>query len=304
MNKQITGTFLATVAASAAPFGVSDAIADDMSQAGIDTRIHFAFEGGALSTKYQQDKLGATDKLGDTDADLYGSISVGRMYDTDLDWRLSGAVHLGSDNSYDLTLPIPGSGTVSFGENAGFNFQTLDFDLGKHVQVNNTNIRFFAGVRGLHVRETAGGSFTLMPADPTMDKAGTLDKLGTTDYWGVGPPIGAEVYHEVGRNWGFVGSLSGSAMYGRRDMDQTFSVDLFDPTPLPGTTTDVTLSANQRSSEVVTNVEAKAGIKWEFAPGKSITGGYRLDSWNNLLTMGDDESQLFQGVFVNVGLKY
>lgn len=303
MKKNIPGKVLATVAASATPIAAADAVAENgYSQSAIDYRINVAFEGGVLFTDYQQDKVGLSDKLGETNGDMYGAVSVRRMYDTDLDWRLAAAFHLGASDDFDFFTNVPGSGSISFNSGQDYNFQTLDFDLGKHIRLRETDVRLFAGLRGLHVHEGFDAGFNLVPADPLADKAGTVDKMGSTNFWGVGPRIGAEAHHNVRGNWGVTGALSASAMWGRRHQEASFEAHFFDPLPAP-TNTDIVFNQSQSSYEVVTNLEAKAGVTWEFKPGKMITGGYRVDAWDNLLTQGETTSQTFHGPFLRLDVK-
>jgi hypothetical protein len=306
MQKQIPGKLLATVAASAAsvaPFAATNAIAaDPYDQAAIDTRLNFAFEGAALWSDSEDDKVGSLDKLGN-DGNFRAYAEVSRKYDTDLDWRLGGAVFIGNGSDTNFMLSQT-EGDVYFSSGSGFNFQTLDFDLGKHVNVGKTDVRMFGGVRLLHSRERFDFDVELDPIDALADKSGTIDKVGTSDFWGIGPRIGAEAYHDMGSNWGLTGSLSGSAMWGRRHSNLDLEVHTYDPDDVGDEATDVSMDFTDNSYEVVTNVEATAGVMWQFMPGKSVTAGYRIESWQNLRGIfSDNEGDVFHGPFLRVDVK-
>ena len=307
MRTQLTGRFLATLAASATSVSAVDAVAADyveVDAAAINSRITLAFEGGVLKSDFDSDKLGSTDKLGDPDADIYGAISLTRQISADTDWRLSGAYHAGSDREISENFISPG-GTIGFSTGDDFDFQTIDFDIGKRLQVANAEVRLFGGVRGLHVKEGFDFGLSATPANP-LDKSGSLDKVGSSDFYGIGPRIGAEGYYALGQSWGLSGSVAGAAIWGRRNTELDFNLVSNDPND-PGQSASV----DQDDDEVITNIELKAGVTWMPWENTAFTAGYRLDHWDGLLsgfsglTGGDEDGgdQTFHGPFLKLEVR-
>jgi hypothetical protein len=311
MRTQLTGRFLATVAASATSVGAVDAVAADYVEADpavIDSRITLAFEGGVMQSDFEDDKLGSTDKLGDHDADIYGAISLTKQISADIDWRLSGAYHVGSERSWDLGVDL-GEGALDIHLGDDFDFQTIDFDIGKRWQVSNADIRLFGGVRGLHVSENFDFGLGVTPDDP-LDKTGSTDKVGSSDFYGIGPRIGIEGYYAIGPTWGLSGGLAGAAIWGRRSTDLDASAFFDDPDD-GNPATDVSASFDQDEDEVITNIELKAGVTFMPWDNAAFTVGYRIDHWDQLLSGfsgigGDDDGdqdQTFHGPFLKLEVK-
>ncbi|MER8461959.1 Lpg1974 family pore-forming outer membrane protein [Mesorhizobium sp. M1396] len=307
MRNHVSGKLLATVAASAASvtsIGVVAAHAADAQvtdPAVVDSRIKIAFEGAVYQSNV--DKVGDTsDKLGSGSdfGDLYGSVALTKQISPDVDWRIAGAFHAGQDNDFNLDATVPG-GVVGLSFGNSYNFQTLDFDVGKHVQVQSADIRFFGGVRLLHSKEELNFNVSATPDDPT-DKGGNVDKLGSSEFYGIGPRLGAEVYYPLSETWGLTGAVSGSAMWGRRTDKISFHVhedDPSDPTPDP----DVDVSESEHSSEVVTNVDLSGGVTFKPWENTTFTAGYRVEQWHNLLLLSDKSTQTFHGPFLRLEVK-
>lgn len=301
MKKNVSKILMATAASSAAPFAVSQANAQDLDigQQAIDYRINLAFEGGALlfNDNEDDDKLGGSDKLG-TDHNAYGAISYTKMIDDGLDWRLSGAAHFVNNSDSELYFN-EGTNSATFGSNSHFNYQTLDFDLGKRVKAGEVDLRLFAGLRAVHSRESL--EYGIDTLDTSDGKVGQLDKLGSSRFIGVGPRIGVEAHYDMGQNWGLVGGASAAAMWGQRRESLDFSVFENDPGDIPPIST-TSFSQTNTSTEVVTNFSINGGLAWEFQPGKTVTGGYRLEQWRNLRSFSDD-SFTAHGPFIKLDVK-
>ncbi|MEP6567243.1 MAG: Lpg1974 family pore-forming outer membrane protein [Mesorhizobium sp.] len=303
MRAQVSGKFLATVAASAASvtsIGVVDAKAADAQATDpsvIDSRINIAFEGAV----YMSDVHNGDDKLGDSNGDLYGSIALTRQISPDIDWRLAGAYHAGNDRNWDVNVTQP-EGTFNLSVGDSFNFQTLDFDVGKHVKVQAADIRFFGGLRLLHVKEKFGVSEGIFPTDPT-DKSGTVDKVGTSEFYGIGPRIGAEAYYPLGETWGLTGAVSGSAMWGRQTTKLALDALTNDPSSPDPQPEANHFGISQHSNEVVTNVDLAAGVTWAPWTNTSFTAGYKVEQWHNLLQNADKNTQTFHGPFLRLDVK-
>ncbi|UVK52969.1 hypothetical protein DBIPINDM_006414 [Mesorhizobium sp. AR02] len=298
---------MATVAASAASVtsaGVVAAHAEDAKvtdQSVIDSRVKIAFEGAFFQNNiHNGDKLGGSDKLGNSNGDFSGSIALTKQISPDMDWRLAGAFHVGKNRSFDISGATTGfgnPGTLTLGYGDDYVFQTFDFDVGKHVKVQAADIRFFGGLRLVHSDET-GDVFESFTPDNPADKGVSADKIGSSEYWGVGPRVGAEAYYPLGETWGLTGAVSGSVMWGRRNDRVGVNVT--------GTNPDGHLSAtvaSQSYSQTVTNVDASAGLSWTPLAGTTFTAGYKIEQWHNLLINADHTNQTFHGPFLRLEVK-
>ncbi|MBZ9734851.1 hypothetical protein LB534_17845 [Mesorhizobium sp. CA18] len=307
MHSQGKGKFLATVAASAASvtaIGVGTAQATEAQpsdQTVIDSRVKLAFEGAYFWNNVHNDDKLSSDKLGNSNGDISGSVALTKQISPDLDWRLAGAFHLGKDRSVLLgegpvTSPSNGMVSVNFGD--GYSFQAFDFDIGKHVKVQQADIRFFGGLRLVHSDETLGDfSEKFTPTNPA-DKGIAADKIGTAEYWGIGPHVGAEAYYPVGENWGLTGSASGAVMWGRRTERLGFNISSTNPDEHFSETV-----ASQGSNETVSNLDASLGLSWTPITNTTFTAGYKVEAWHNLLVNADHKNQVFQGPFLRLEVK-
>ncbi|WP_421917615.1 Lpg1974 family pore-forming outer membrane protein [Mesorhizobium sp.] len=293
---------MAASAASVTSVGVVAARAEDAKvtdQSVIDSRVKIAFEGAFFPNNvHSADKLGNSDKLGmgDSKNQFSGSIALTKQISNDLDWRLAGAFHVGKDWSVGASETVPG-GTLAASLSDGFSFQTVDFDIGKHVKVQTADIRFFGGLRLLHADQKGFDySFSATPTDPA-DKGGTYDKIGTSEYWGVGPRVGAEAYYPLGETWGLTGGVSGSVMWGRRT--DRLGATL---TNNEGGRQSATFFS-ESSNETVANVDASAGLSWTPLKGATFTAGYKIEQWHNLLENSDHRNQTFDGPFLRLEVK-
>ena len=305
MRARAPGKLLATVAASAASVtsaGVVAAHAEDTKVTDpsvIDSRVKIAFEGAFFpNTVHSSNKLGNSDKLGDSKDNFSGSIALTKQISSDMDWRLAGAFHLGKNRSWDVGGQITGNdpGFLTIGYGDDYSFQAFDFDVGKHVKVQSADIRFFGGLRLVHSDERGVLSESFAPDDPA-DKGGTFDKIGSSEYWGIGPRVGAEAYYPLGESWGLTGAVSGSVMWGRRENGAGFRYDF--TTGEHGSVTLGSESANQ----TVTNVDASAGLSWTPLQGATFTAGYKIEQWHNLLINADSSTQTFHGPFLRLEVK-
>ncbi len=265
----------------------------------IDSRIKLAFEGSFFNNEiHDGDKLGfAPDVLGHSKGGFNGSIALTKQISPDMDWRLAGAFHLGRDWSESESETVPG-GVLKASLSHGFDFQTVDFDLGKHVKVQTADIRFFGGLRLLHADQTGFDfSFSATPSNPA-DKGGSADKIGSSEFWGIGPRAGVEAYYPIGDTWGLTGAVSGSVMWGRRT-DRFALIE-------KGTNPDfqeTLFEAKQHSSETVSNVEASAGLSWTPVANATFTAGYKFEQWHNLIVNADQKDQKFDGPFLRLEVK-
>lgn len=306
MRAQVPGKLLATVAASAASattIGMATAHATEAQpsdQAVIDARIKMSFEGAYFWNNVHKDDKLSSDKLGNSNGDISGSVALTKQISPELDWRLSGTFHVGKHRSVLLGEgPVTDpDGTISARYGDGYAFQAFDFDVGKHVKAQQADIRFFGGLRLVHADEKVFDFSETFTPDNPADKGISADKIGSSEYWGIGPRVGAEAYYPVGENWGLTGSVSGSVMWGRRTNRVGGSVTQTNP--------DMHASATlfrESSSETVTNLDASAGLSWTPIPNTTFTAGYKIEAWHNLLVNADHENQVFQGPFLRLEVK-
>ncbi|MDG4896839.1 Lpg1974 family pore-forming outer membrane protein [Mesorhizobium sp. WSM4976] len=309
MRTQVPGKLLATAAASAASvttIGMATAHATETQppdQAVIDSRIKLSFEGAYFWNNVHKDDKLNSDKLGNSNGDISGSVALTRQISPGLDWRLSGAFHVGKDRSTLLGEgPITGPGNtpgtlgISYGDS--YTFQTFDFDVGKHVKVQQADIRFFGGLRLVHSDETVFDVSEKFTPNNPADKGISADKVGTAEYWGIGPRVGAEAYYPVGENWGLTGSASGAIMWGRRTERVGFNISSTNPVDHFSETL-----ASQGSNETVSNLDASLGLSWTPVTNTTFTAGYKVEAWHNLLVNADHKNQVFQGPFLRLEVK-
>ena len=307
MRTQVPGKLLATVAASAASvttIGMATAHATEAQptdQAVIDSRIKLSFEGAYFWNNVHNDDKLSSDKLGNSNGDISGSVALTKQISPGLDWRLSGTFHVGKNRSVLLgegTVTNPSDGVVSVNFGDDYAFQAFDFDVGKHVKVQQADIRFFGGLRLVHSEETVGKLSETFTPDNPADKGISADKVGTSEYWGIGPRVGAEAYYPVGENWGLTGAVSGSVMWGRRTNRLGFNVSQTNP--------DQHFSAtvfSEGANQTVSNLDASAGLSWTPMPNTTLTAGYKIEAWHNLLLNADHKNQVFQGPFLRLEVK-
>ena len=302
MRAQVSGKLLATVAASAATVTSAGIVAahaadaqDTTDQTVIDSRIKIAFEGAGFWNNVGDDKL-SSDKLGSTDGAFFGSIALTKQISPDMDWSVAGAFQ-GKDRSFNVSEPVSG-GTLDISSGDSFDFQTFDFDVGKHVKVQTADIRFFGGLRLVHSeQEIKPFSLSFTPTDPTAG-GGSFEILRTNEFWGIGPRVGAEAYYPLNETWGLTGAVSGAVMWGRRSdrlAENSTNTN-------PASRTSVTLES-QSSNETVTNVDASAGLSWTPLQNTTFTAGYKVEVWHNLLTYAEHTNQVFHGPFLRLEVK-
>jgi hypothetical protein len=311
MTNRISGKFLATVAVSAGSVGMGAhgaAAADFRTAPQSWSSMTVSIEGGILQNRNQDDE---NDKLGGNNGDnAYGAISLTKNYAPDLDWRFGGSAHFGESNHQSFTIDVPGT-LLNYSTSSKFDFQTIDFDLGKHLRANTgTDIRLFAGVRALRASERIGFNWEFNDPDEidAGDKiASSGDKVGTSTFYGIGPRVGVDVTHPLGATWGLMGSVSGAAIYGRRKEDISLSgttTALADPLPGPDVVTPFSESSHSTSWGVVGNLNVKAGVQWMPWQNTVLTAGYQFDYWYKLRSFASDNDETFHGPFLKLDVKY
>ena len=308
MRTHVSSKLVATVAASAASVTYVGVVAAHAAHAqvidpsrGRFPALRSPLKGRSISPMSTSSAAPATSWATATTLAIFmGSVALTKQISSDVDWRLAGAFHAGQDNDFSLSVPETSpDGTLALSFGNSYNFQTLDFDVGKHVQAQSADIRFFGGLRLLHSKEELNFHEGFTPTDPATDKTANADKLGSSEFYGVGPRIGAEVYYPLGETWGLTGAVSGSAMWGRRTNKISLTAFEHDPSSPPDT--NVNVSESQHSSEVVT--PPFRGVTFKPWENTTFTAGYRVEQWHNLLLLSDKSTQTFNGPFLRLEVK-
>ena len=269
--------------------------------------LELAIEGGLTFSDYSDVAGGKVGNLFDNDIGGYGAISIGRAFDagSPYDWRLTGTITQFADNSYsDFYSSGPYSSSAEFG--TGFGFQTIDFDIGRNAYVrDNVHTRIFAGVRGMHLNSTSDFGASKVGNDgppgftPTSRQG---SKVGEVDFIGAGPRIGGEF--RAGDQWGIVGGLSGSAIYGRRtftfrsEFQENYGADSYGP---------YSYSASNSEYDWITELTASIGVSYKPNDGMEIVGGYRAQKlWNVVGDYGPSnmDDPTIHGPFLQLKTKF
>ncbi|WP_421852924.1 Lpg1974 family pore-forming outer membrane protein [Oricola sp.] len=238
--------------------------------------LELAIEGGLTFSDYSDIAGGKVGNLFDTDIGGYGAISIGRAFDagSPYDWRLTGTITQFQDNIYsDFYDEGPYSSNGELG--TGFGFQTIDFDIGRNAYVrDNVHTRIFGGIRGMHLRTKNEFDFSKVGGPPP--ESYQFGKVGETEFLGAGPRIGGEF--RAGDQWGIVGGLSGSAIYGRRtftissDYQGSYNGDSYGPYSYGGSNSEY---------DWITELTASIGVSYKPNDSTEIVGGYRAQKlWN------------------------
>ena len=227
-------------------------------------------------------KLGVAPK---NDVGAYGAISIGRKIEgTDYDWRIGVSTTQFLDNS---TSAIAEYGAVgSFDSRAGF--QSVDFDLGRHVSTGMLEARLFAGVRALYEKDsTSTGLSKLGLVGESVDLSHS--------FMGVGPRIGADVRY--GGTFALVGSVSAAEIFGQHKSEASFNVNYF------GLNLFNLPLVDETATDWVTDVNASLGASWRPTVKTEISAGYRVERLGNIHGSQGD-SLTSQGPFVKLDVKF
>ncbi|MDN2578994.1 Lpg1974 family pore-forming outer membrane protein [Aquibium sp. ELW1220] len=253
-------------------------------------------EGGLTLSDYSKaiGKVGGPLDFGN-DMGGYGAIAVGRAFDASspYDWRITGTVtqFLDNEESYGDNF-IGGIGTVS--QSTSFGMQSVDFDIGRRVQRNNFEARFFAGVRGMHLKLDQGSDFSASNGNYGV----AVGKVGTTEFLGAGPRVGVEA--RLGGTWGVVGAVSGSAMYGQRKNGASIDYQIFDDLYQY----NVEYGESQNENDWLAEITGSAGVSFKPNDGTEVIVGYRGQQLWNVTGSGEGDDILIHGPFVGLKLKF
>ena len=152
-----------------------------------------------------------------------------------------------------------------------FDYETMDFEVGYRPALpDSMNVRLFAGVRGLHYKDSISASAV---ASGGSGGSGGPDKIGygvdySEEFFGVGPRLGVEVSAPIGDSmFGVSGMVAGAALFGTARQDVSVWSGGGLPISLPGA----------EESRVVYNLEAALGLDMHLDPATTVTLGYRTE---------------------------
>jgi hypothetical protein len=216
----------------------------------------------------------------------YGSFSVARNINAIDDWRFSaGFLQFGtsthSANASQLFTGVFFSPTNSAAvtESDRFGLYTADFDFGRTYSEGLVSVRGFAGLRSVYISDRFDWNVNTNGTDKTGFLTSTnfvTDTLnqGRSSFFGVGPRLGVDFF--AGSTWGFVGNLSGAAMFGPRETNWSSSQTVVANGVLSGLNYS---SFSDHTLGWVGNVSGSVGVAWQFSANGQLVVGYKLDQW-------------------------
>lgn len=239
----------------------------------------------------------------DEDFGYYAAIMWGGQISPRWDLRLGVSLNRFDDNDDDISLSDSFDGKASFDETEGsvrldqelgsdLDFYTADVELGYKALENQAfNLRFFAGLRGLAVEESAEkmGYFELRD-DPDLIFSFDFDREIESDFLGLGPRVGTNFEARIGDTaLGISGMLAGAAIFGSRDTKSSGAVEVcYDD---GGGLDCLSGSGTSRDSEgdIVYNLEGNIGVDMHVTDSSKFTVGYRAQQWWDIRAGDDDE---------------
>lgn len=192
-----------------------------------------------------------------------------------------------------------------------FSYNVVDFEAGYSLQLGETDVRLFGGLRFAEVKQSHQSTFAGTGAGGTAYVAVLKRDMRN---WGIGPRLGVEASMPVGGGFRLAGSVSGSALFGDRDTTDS-GLGLSFGFPIP---TTARLSPDRN---VFGNVEGDLGIGYAVEMGNArsmmITLGYRAEAWlgvsntrNSAISHFDNTygsrgaDQFFHGPFLRGALNF
>lgn len=295
---------LGSVSAVAVSAAYAPALAQDLT---IPDGYSLSVEGGFLMgpNTVAEDKLGSFPSGGVVDIqDNVGyraAISLGKRIDPLWDLRVGASLNHQLESISTFSFFSAGSGSGSGSSFSGemrndFDFENLDFEVGyTPVLDENFQVRLFAGIRGLHYKDTFG--FT-----ETEDKVGSLYQFNAdfqSEFIGAGPRIGASASTRFGdSNFGMSGMVSGAVIHGLERRSAQASVSAFSG---GSGGTFVVLSESDEEWKTVLDVAASLGLDYYVAEQTKLTLGYRAEQLFNVgggVSGGDSSDRLVHGPFM------
>lgn len=257
----------------------------------------FSVEGGFLMSDntLAEDKLGSIGSAGVVDIQdnrgYRAAISLGKRIDPFWDLRIRGSINHQRESVSSFTTTSGGSGF--FGTyRTDFDFENLDFEVGYMPALDgNFNVRLFAGVRGLHFRDSQAFSLT-------EDKLGGLmvDLDVDSEFIGAGPRLGASASTRLGdSNFGISGMVAGAMIHGVQRTTASETVSSGGSLIVDGTLTD-------EEWKTILDIEGSLGLDYFFAEQTKLTLGYRAEQLFNVSGPfspdGESANRLVHGPFL------
>mgnify|MGYP001151585567 CR=1 FL=1 len=224
------------------------------------------------------------DKFGDIDDanGFYAAATLRRMFNPSWDWQITGT------GTWFSTLDAKGEFSEAHSD---LDFQTVDLDLGYHVN-GNPLTRLLFGARLLHSNDSLDYIYG--------DGGFNFDYSYEAEGWAIGPRVGLQSETMLGGSqFGFVAEGSGSVLFG------SFDVDRHDWD---------SGGSSSSQSRTVYNLEGLAGLSWHPSTNVAFTIGYRAQQWWNLregaginadgYRLEADEDVLVHGPFLRAAVNF
>jgi Legionella pneumophila major outer membrane protein precursor len=168
--------------------------------------------------------------------------------------------------------------------NEKFNYQTVDLDLGQHIDIGcRSHFRFITGLRfaSLETKLNTKYSENMMHIPEVPDPARSWDVNQYSRFRGIGPRFGSDFEYILGSGFGIVGQATGALLVG--DFKNTFSeLDV-----IPDGDNDNTVVFHPSRTRVVPNLNAKLGLNYNYQFYNSthtkltVEAGYQVDHFFN-----------------------
>lgn len=237
------------------PVAVDGAFANDA--------MSFSIEGGATSSDFTREKLGAPSDVVDDDFGLYGSVEVLRSISPVWDWSVSATGLAFEPGTYfDEFDDEDDGGSANF--EYDFDAALADFDVGRTWETDRVAMRLGVGVAALSTSENKGLSVT----DYDEDDGGTESSTFDRSYKGIGLRIGAEAQAQLGKASPFsiYGGASTALTKGRYSYDKGFTDEDGD-----------TFSESDSANGNMRHSELDIGLEYAPTPETAFRAGVRRD---------------------------
>jgi hypothetical protein len=311
----------AAVAAAALPVTADAADVPDIPAS--DYGYFLSLEGGALFADPSFDKVGfagsagsgATFDLSNFDDELgfRGVAAFGQHFQNGWDWRVGVSVSRFMNNdasAFFSSGSSAGSGSSFEGDaHSDIDYETADLEIGFRPDSGSSfGLRLFFGLRFLHSEDSlktnnffsSGGFFSGGSID--------LSTNTSTEFMGIGPRVGLDFASRMDDGvLGFSGMVAGAAIFGRRDEDSAFNLEVCSGGIISGGCFSSGGSNSDDENETIMNLEAALGLDLHLSDTSKITVGYRGEYWKDINGSADkfggdpfngDEDLFAHGPFV------
>ena len=297
-----TKMFLTSVSAIAISAGATEvAQAQDAGEA-VGYSLSFQGTFGRLDNA-PADKWGGSggpfgdyqDKFGDSNTDMgyMGAISLERRASPARDIRLTFTAGGSLDNDRSFSSGFSG-GTVNGTVTNDLSFAAMDVEIGHHRAVGSSDLRLFAGLRGMTSSTSSDKVGSAVSGGGSLSVSQEL-KL-ESDFVGVGPRVGLgySTKPAVG-SFGFAGQIGAAALFGtRKDRGEiTYSSG----------GSGISSGFSESKSQNVLSLDAQIGVNYYVSENSKISVGYAAQQLWNVDTFSDSDSidvgpRLVDGVFL------